>query len=362
MSKRFHSPSSLFLEEYNSSTKKSNSLISKENRNSIDSLATKQTKVILDEEKYFEKLDQVIEQNYFPHLPTLKKQLEYLNQYEKFNVKLLKNVYNELFPLTEINLDKNEDKNSSENNLLISEFFDKYISEDNYSYLKLQYKDRRKHFQDYSWAYKAIDDEKNKDHAEKAKYLMIEYINSDNRKVVKKNENNNNNKLVKFNSNSLFFNPSLSSSSLISSSPSPSSLISLPNAYSPKKLLKKKIINKNSIVSNGLNLVQSVDEFLRGNKIPESFEQIPSHSIDNGETFHTYTPLPLSNREKLSIKLEAETHISDLKIFNKKNRNFVSERNLNKSITNPSPSPLRRVQNLNPVAQALAMKTINKSK
>jgi hypothetical protein len=114
---------------------------------------------ILTEEEYLQKLEDVIEKNYFPHIPILEKQLEYMDNNESFDTKTLRNIYQELFPtvpLPKVPEDKKssiQDSSKDYSNMTIPEFFQNYISEDNYSFLKIQEKDLQNFRTKYHWLY-----------------------------------------------------------------------------------------------------------------------------------------------------------------------------------------------------------------
>jgi hypothetical protein len=134
---------------------------------------------VLDEEKYISLLEDVIKRNYFPHLDTMEKQLEYLDNNEFFDISTLRTIYKEIFPALPLQKQPNKtpsrsfpsssssvssfserdnitnefDRKGEPEKLTISQFFNSYISEDNYSFLTVQEKDLQKFRKKYHWIY-----------------------------------------------------------------------------------------------------------------------------------------------------------------------------------------------------------------
>ncbi|RYG94914.1 hypothetical protein EON65_56740, partial [archaeon] len=138
----------------------------------------KRKQEVLSEEEYTAHLETVIEQQFFPHLPQLRSILDYLDANETFDIATLRDTYKMLFPtlpskfsdsssttsvstvtgLSTIN--RNNDgisDNPHSNKLTISQFFSRYISEDNQSYLVLQDQAVEAHRRKFHWMYEAVD-------------------------------------------------------------------------------------------------------------------------------------------------------------------------------------------------------------
>lgn len=144
------------------------------NKNNNHPYHQQRKRKVLEEDEYIQLLEDVIEKNYFPHLSTLSKQLDYLNQSEVFDLPTLRTVYREMFPSLDLpshssNLQNNHldvvpfsssrsyinqaPEAANRPHMSIPEFFEKYISEDNYSYLQIQEKDLKEFRKKYHWAY-----------------------------------------------------------------------------------------------------------------------------------------------------------------------------------------------------------------
>jgi hypothetical protein len=131
---------------------------------------------VLDEENYISLLENVIERNYFPHLATMEKQLEYLDNNEIFDISTLRTIYKEIFPALPLQKQSKdtvshsfpsssssrgslsersdpEEKKVEAEKLTIPDFFNSYISEDNYSFLTVQERDLQKFRKKYHWIY-----------------------------------------------------------------------------------------------------------------------------------------------------------------------------------------------------------------
>jgi hypothetical protein len=141
--------------------------MSRSNAPSSSSSSQRKKRNIVDEDRYIEMLENVIEKNYFPHIPILEKQLEYMDNNETFDFQTLRNIYQELFP--KIPLPKVPATSSSSSSSVrgenkyeeqrdissftIPEFFQSYMSEDNYSFLKIQEQDLQNFRRKYHWLY-----------------------------------------------------------------------------------------------------------------------------------------------------------------------------------------------------------------
>lgn len=162
----------------------SSSSLQKYNSQAISSSSNKKRKIVLDEDNYIEKLESVIEQQFFPHLPKLRSQLEYLECNELFDIKTLKQTYHRLFPYNQINSISSQLNNSSQSDtkLTISKFFEKYISEDNQSFEELHQKSLEEHRKQFHWVYEpqlltnGEELQNNQQQQQRAGMLMLYYL------------------------------------------------------------------------------------------------------------------------------------------------------------------------------------------
>lgn len=130
----------------------------------VKTLASSSTKKrkneVLEEEEYIARLEYLIERDYFPHLSSLRNMLHYLEEHDNYDLHTLRQTYRKLFPnLPSHNkLEQDEIKNGQESGkMTIAQFFNRYISEDNQSFLTLQEKSVKQHREKYHWMYEALD-------------------------------------------------------------------------------------------------------------------------------------------------------------------------------------------------------------
>lgn len=158
------------------------SSLQKYNSQALSSSSNKKRKIVLDEDNYIEKLEEVIEQQFFPHLPKLRSQLDYLECNELFDVKTLKQTYHRLFPYNQINSIGSQliTFSQSDTKLTISKFFEKYISEDNQSFEELHQKSLEEHRKQFHWVYEpqllTNGEELQNNQQQRAGMLMLYYL------------------------------------------------------------------------------------------------------------------------------------------------------------------------------------------
>jgi hypothetical protein len=141
--------------------------MSRSNAPSSSSSSQRKKRNIVDEDRYIEMLENVIEKNYFPHIPILEKQLEYMDNNETFDIQTLRNIYQELFPKvplpkvpatsssfsSSVRGENKYEEHRDISSFTIPEFFQSYMSEDNYSFLKIQEQDLQNFRRKYHWLY-----------------------------------------------------------------------------------------------------------------------------------------------------------------------------------------------------------------
>lgn len=134
-------------------------------------------KQVLEEEEYMGMLEEVIERQYFPHLAKMKKQLEFLQESERFSLHTLRAAYSQLVA-REI---EEELEESRQNALTVQEFFARYTSEDNESFKEIFAKDMADRRRKLHWLYESLDhlaitDGRQATSSKKAGMLMLYHI------------------------------------------------------------------------------------------------------------------------------------------------------------------------------------------
>ena len=160
---------------------------------------------VLEEDDYVAKLEQIIERDYFPHLPKMREQLAYLQRSEMFDISTLRRTYNQLFrptfatssddhkeedgkgtPLSVLSYrnekasgrmsplsmshsssidrddfseqtNKKSSSSKKEKRLTVTEFFTKYTSEDNESFEEIHEKSILERRRKFHWMHEALD-------------------------------------------------------------------------------------------------------------------------------------------------------------------------------------------------------------
>eukprot|EP01035_Chromulina_nebulosa_P008465 gene8465-11470_t len=111
----------------------------------------------LTEDEYTEKLEAIIEAQFFPHIAPLRQLHSYINnQSNKFSLERLKRMYVNPEQRT-ANLSNSEE---DENKITLSTFLQQFISEDNSSFEILQEKSLQEHRRKYHWNYEQEDGKK----------------------------------------------------------------------------------------------------------------------------------------------------------------------------------------------------------
>ena len=149
-------------------------------------------KKVLQEEDYVSVLENIIERDYFPHLPKLRAQLQYIQSSEKFDLNVLKSIYSDLyedsdhlFPKLKVTALSGDDLSVDErsttidpNHLTVSSFFERFTSEDNKSFEKIAEKNLKAFQKKFHWAYENMD------------HLLIEDKPTSNHKSILHGEQN----------------------------------------------------------------------------------------------------------------------------------------------------------------------------
>eukprot|EP01040_Poterioochromonas_malhamensis_P019369 gene19369-22865_t len=129
------------------------SLIAKDALRSTVAVPSRGRKQVLEEEEYIGMLEEVIERQYFPHLAKMKKQLEFLQESERFSLHTLRAAYNQL-----VARDIEEElEESRQNTLTVQEFFNRFTSEDNESFKEIFAKDVADRRRKLHWLYESLD-------------------------------------------------------------------------------------------------------------------------------------------------------------------------------------------------------------
>eukprot|EP01039_Chlorochromonas_danica_P008912 gene8912-9830_t len=129
----------------------------------LASSSKKRKNEVLEEEEYIARLEYLIERDYFPHLSSLRNMLNYLEEHDNYDLYTLRQTYRKLFPNLPSHNNKQEQEEiesgekSGGGKMTIAQFFNRYISEDNQSFLTLQEKSIKQHRQKYHWMYEALD-------------------------------------------------------------------------------------------------------------------------------------------------------------------------------------------------------------
>ena len=110
----------------------------------------------LTEDEYTEKLEAIIEAQFFPHIAPLRQLHSYINnQSNKFSLERLKRIY-----VKSDNISQNLASNEDEKKITLSTFLQQFISEDNSSFELLQEKSLQEHRRKYHWNYEQEDGKK----------------------------------------------------------------------------------------------------------------------------------------------------------------------------------------------------------
>lgn len=149
-------------------------------------MVRKGTKRVLEEDEYVEKLEEVIEKQYFPHLKKLKQQLAYIEQNQLFSLHTLRSTYRRVFssgPDTSIRskafptstthsiatsdswethsvhtiCDQRPGESSNNPQISVTEFFRRFTSEDNDSFEDLHTKAITEHRRKFHWMHESLD-------------------------------------------------------------------------------------------------------------------------------------------------------------------------------------------------------------
>lgn len=137
-----------------------------------DSNRKKRKSEVLSEEEYVDRLEAIIERDFFPQLPQMRAMLAYLKEHDTYDLSALRRTYRQLFPT----LPSPQDDGEGKDKLSIAEFFNKYISEDNSSFLDLQQRSIEEHRAKYHWMYEALDNAIMDAPSRRPGMLMLYYI------------------------------------------------------------------------------------------------------------------------------------------------------------------------------------------
>jgi len=139
---------------------------------------------VLDEDTYRNTMSEIIERDYFPKLPKLRRQLEWLEAEQHNDFKKMKELSKKEGKIGESEtpqdfspppneLEKNEESNEESRTITLDEFAATYTSEDNSSFDKIMEKTNETRRKKYAWAYK-------KEEEEKERKLLLMSSNSSN--------------------------------------------------------------------------------------------------------------------------------------------------------------------------------------
>jgi hypothetical protein len=153
---------------------------------------------VLEEDDYVSKLEEIIERDYFPHLPKMREQLSYLQRSEMFDISTLRRTYKQLFkpsfaspseadsddhsssrrdinslnstPLSQsqnslipmmrerqTKSESHQTETEKKSRLTVTEFFAKYTSEDNESFEEIHEKSLQERRRKFHWMHEALD-------------------------------------------------------------------------------------------------------------------------------------------------------------------------------------------------------------
>ena len=124
----------------------------------ITEAVKKPTKVVLDEDTYVKSIENIIERDFFPNIPILKRKLDQLDSVDYYS----KNC--RLYDESTIGDEQ------SETNRNLDNFFDKYTSDDNNSFEIIHEKDKLERYKKYNWAFESKYNFNGKD--------MLHYMNN----------------------------------------------------------------------------------------------------------------------------------------------------------------------------------------
>lgn len=138
----------------------------------------KNRKRVLEEDEFVEKLESVIEQQYFPHLSRMKKQLDHLQRNEMFSLRTLRQTYKTILRAESAEVDSMSSSNARK--LTVAEFFAKFTSEDNHSFEEVFAKDTANRRRTFHWMHEALDNlaitNGDGSNEKKAGMLMLYYV------------------------------------------------------------------------------------------------------------------------------------------------------------------------------------------